>query len=185
MRCRQRVLHTPSGLRTPHKCLPKLWLIHPPLSDSLASVLSSVVVCSILICAVWTHWRSWPKAKTQKMMNSESSSVNGSVVISHYVAVPLPRNALLFTELDSLFIIFCILALGQLLRVHLILIKPVSGCIHIGTSTSPGINDVVEYFSQSILSIRFNWRLSVDTRWFVLVQVTMNAHLHRWSLCKP
>jgi len=49
------------------------------------------------------------------------------------------------------------------------------------------LTDVVEYcyFSQSILSIRFNWRLSVDTRWVILVQLTMNAHLYRWSLYEP
>ena len=42
---------------------------------------------------------------------------------------------------------------------------------------------IIVTFLQSILSIRFNWRLSVDTRWVVLVQVTMNyAHSYGWSL---
>jgi len=102
------------------------------------------------------------------MMNSESSSVNGSVVISHYVAVPLPRNVLLFTELDSLFIIFCVLALGQLLRVHLILIKPVSGCIHIGTSMSPGTR----------VRVPVNTSLRVFQRWpFTVTQVLYEYEL--------
>jgi len=39
-------------------------------------------------------------------------------------------------------------------------------------------------FSQSILSIKFNWGLSVDTRWVVLVQVTMNAPLIRVKLVR-
>jgi len=41
-------------------------------------------------------------------------------------------------------------------------------------------------FSQSIrFDLSFNRRLSVDMRWVVLVQVTVNAHLYGWRLYEP